>query len=132
MKSPWDTPEWIRSMRCTRLSSGPSQERSGLPSAGVTRLRPARAADTGVLQALFHRHSPNDVYTRFFQRVRSLSYVQLQNEAKRGGEKELQPPLDHHLLDLGNGLGRIEMLGAGLGAIHDGVAAIEPEGIFQI
>src|SRR5258708_6234410 len=40
--------------------------------------------------------------------------------------------LDHHLLDLGDRLGRIEALGAGLGAIHDGVAAIEPERIFEL
>src|SRR5215208_3210991 len=33
-------------------------------------------------------------------------------------------PLDHHLLDLGDRLRRIEMLGAGLGAVHDGVPAI--------
>src|SRR5262245_55702673 len=30
-------------------------------------IRPARAADAGVLQALFHRLSPDDVYTRFFR-----------------------------------------------------------------
>src|SRR5580704_11138563 len=41
-------------------------------------------------------------------------------------------PFDHHLLDLGDRLGRIEALGAGLGAIHDGVAAVEPERIFQL
>jgi hypothetical protein len=29
-------------------------------------VRPARAADAGALQALFHRLSPDDVYTRFF------------------------------------------------------------------
>src|SRR5712672_3175090 len=41
-------------------------------------------------------------------------------------------PFDHHLLDLGDGLRRIEALGAGLGAIHDGVAAIEPERILEL
>jgi hypothetical protein len=40
--------------------------------------------------------------------------------------------LDHHLLDLGDRLGRVQALGAGLGAVHDGVAAIEPERILQI
>src|SRR5260221_5002288 len=39
---------------------------------------------------------------------------------------------DHHLLDLGDRLGRIEALGAGLGAVHDGVAAIEPERILEL
>src|SRR5216684_1212981 len=41
-------------------------------------------------------------------------------------------PFDHHLLDLGDRLRRVEALGAGLGAIHDGVAAVEPERIFQL
>src|SRR5229473_2507818 len=41
-------------------------------------------------------------------------------------------PFDHHAPDLGNGLGRIEMLRACLGAIHDGVTAVEAEGIFEI
>src|SRR6056297_1559953 len=41
-------------------------------------------------------------------------------------------PLDHHLLDLCNRLGGVEALGAGLGAVHDRVTAIELERIFQI
>src|SRR6478672_13098615 len=41
-------------------------------------------------------------------------------------------PLDEHLLDLGDGLGRVEALRAGLGAIHDRVAAVEPERVLKI
>ena len=41
-------------------------------------IRPARAADAGALQGLFHRLSPDDAYTRFFRRVRTLSYADLQ------------------------------------------------------
>src|SRR5262245_55949833 len=41
-------------------------------------IRPARAADAGALQGLFHRLSEDDIYTRFFRRVRSLSYRELQ------------------------------------------------------
>lgn len=41
-------------------------------------VRPARASDAGGLQGLFHRLSVEDVYTRFFRRVRSLSYPELQ------------------------------------------------------
>jgi acyl-CoA hydrolase/RimJ/RimL family protein N-acetyltransferase len=41
-------------------------------------IRPARAADAGALQGLFHRLSEEDVYTRFFRRLRSLSYRDLQ------------------------------------------------------
>ena len=39
---------------------------------------------------------------------------------------------NHHLLDLGDGLGRVEALRAGVGAVHDRVAAIEPERIVQV
>jgi acyl-CoA hydrolase/RimJ/RimL family protein N-acetyltransferase len=42
-------------------------------------VRPARASDVGALQSLFHRLRPEDVYTRFFRRVRSLSYAELEN-----------------------------------------------------
>src|SRR5262249_42725477 len=41
-------------------------------------IRPARAADAGALQGLFHRLPEDDVYTRFFRHVRSLSYRELQ------------------------------------------------------
>src|ERR1700726_3920528 len=41
-------------------------------------------------------------------------------------------PFDQLELELGDRLRRIEALGAGLGAIHDGVAAVEPERIFQL
>src|SRR5690606_18866711 len=39
--------------------------------------------------------------------------------------------LDHQLLDLGDRLARVQTLGAGLGAVHDGVAAIEPERVLE-
>src|ERR1700738_161772 len=41
-------------------------------------------------------------------------------------------PLDHRALDRRDGLGGIEVLGAGVGAIHDGVAAVEPERVLEI
>src|SRR5437899_2208096 len=41
-------------------------------------------------------------------------------------------PLDHLQLEFGNCLGRIEALRAGLGAVHDGVATIEPERVLEI
>src|SRR4029453_17447953 len=40
--------------------------------------------------------------------------------------------LDHQLLDLGDGLGGIEALRASLGAVQDGVAAIQAERVFQV
>src|SRR5258705_13539288 len=48
------------------------------------------------------------------------------------GEASLHLPRDHHLLDLGDRLGGIEALRAGLGAVHDGVAAVEPERILEV
>src|SRR5579872_6243414 len=40
--------------------------------------------------------------------------------------------LDHHLLDLGDRLGGVEALGAGLRAVHDGVATVELERVLEI
>src|ERR1700736_3434910 len=44
----------------------------------------------------------------------------------------LDLPFHHLQLELGNGFRRVEALRARLGAVHDGVAAIEPERVFQI
>jgi acyl-CoA hydrolase/RimJ/RimL family protein N-acetyltransferase len=52
-------------------------------------LRPARAGDAGRLQALFHRLSPDDVYTRFFRHVRSLTYRELQTLCNVNHETEV-------------------------------------------
>src|SRR3569833_1439336 len=40
--------------------------------------------------------------------------------------------LDHLELELGDGFRRVEALRAGLGAVHDGVAAVEAERILEI
>src|SRR5215217_6608632 len=39
---------------------------------------------------------------------------------------------DHQFLGLGDGLGRVQALGADLGAVHDGVAAIELERVLEV
>src|ERR1700719_4074685 len=39
--------------------------------------------------------------------------------------------LGHHSLGIGNRARRVELFRAGLGAVHDGVAAIEPERILE-
>ena len=49
-----------------------------LPDGGTLLLRPARAADAAGLQGLIRRMSDDDLYTRFFRRVRSLSFQELQ------------------------------------------------------
>ena len=41
-------------------------------------IRPAHAPDADGLQALFHRLSPDDAYSRFFGHLRTLSFAQLQ------------------------------------------------------
>ena len=70
-------------------------------------VRPLTTADEGILQRLGQGSDP-DLDT-FSHRA-----------------------LDHQLLDLGNRLGRVEPLGAGLGAVQDGVAAVEAERVLQI
>lgn len=61
-------------------SAYPVQEegRITLANGAEVLLRPARAADADGLRGLFHLLSPDDVYTRFFRQVRSLSYADLQ------------------------------------------------------
>jgi hypothetical protein len=61
-----------------------------------------------VLQALFHRLSPDDVYTRFFRRVRSLSFAEVQtlcnvNHESGGGGKFLF--LSYRAARSGNSIG---------------------------
>lgn len=43
-----------------------------LSNKAVVRLRPARASDLGAIVELFHALSEEDIYTRFFNRIRSL------------------------------------------------------------
>src|SRR5271156_1613903 len=40
--------------------------------------------------------------------------------------------LHHHLLDFGDGFRRVEVFRAGAGAVHDWVAAVEPERVFEL
>src|SRR6476659_5170024 len=49
-----------------------------------------------------------------------------------GSRAHSSPPRQHHLLDLTDRLGRIQTLRARARAIHDGVAAIELEGILKV
>src|SRR5262245_64876919 len=54
-------------------------------------------------------------------------------EAHKGRPYErLHLPLDHRLLDLGDGFRRVEVFRAGLRAVHDGVAAVEAERVLQV
>jgi acyl-CoA hydrolase len=58
----------------------PVHEERRTKLAGGTELliRPTHAVDADALRSLFHLLSPDDVYTRFFHRVRTLSYRDLQ------------------------------------------------------
>src|SRR5229473_7544496 len=40
-------------------------------------------------------------------------------------------PQHHEFLDLGDGLGRVQVFWTRLGAVHDRVAAVEPERVFE-
>jgi len=56
------------------------EERSlKLRSGRAVLIRPARASDARALQSLFHRLPADDVYTRFFSRLRSLSFEEAQS-----------------------------------------------------
>jgi acyl-CoA hydrolase/GNAT superfamily N-acetyltransferase len=52
-------------------------------------LRPAKAIDARALQGLFHRLPPQDVYTRFFRRLKSLSFEEAQNLCNVDQEAEV-------------------------------------------
>lgn len=54
------------------------ERRQTLANGAELLIRPAHAADADALRSLFHLLSPDDVYTRFFRRVRSLSYQDIQ------------------------------------------------------
>ena len=56
----------------------------------------------------------------------------LTDDRLRLGLWQSHHPLDHHPLDLGNRFRRVQPLRAGLGAVHDRVATIELERVFQI
>lgn len=42
-------------------------------------IRPARSTDVRSIQGLFHRMPPEDIYTRFFRKLKSLSFEDAQN-----------------------------------------------------
>src|SRR5579883_2889857 len=50
----------------------------------------------------------------------------------RPDQRATLPPRHQALLDLADRLGGVEVLGAGLGAVHDGVAAIEAERVLEL
>ncbi len=52
-------------------------------------IRPARGSDGGKLQALFHAMSEEDVYRRFFRRVKSLSFTDAQQLCNVNFEDEV-------------------------------------------
>ncbi|MFO7685218.1 MAG: GNAT family N-acetyltransferase [Desulfobacterales bacterium] len=52
-------------------------------------LRPAKASDAPGIRALFHQLSDNDVYTRFFQRVKTLSNHEVQRLCNLNYETEV-------------------------------------------
>lgn len=52
-------------------------------------LRPAKASDAPGIRALFHQLSDNDVYTRFFQRVKTLSNREIQRLCNLNYETEV-------------------------------------------
>jgi RimJ/RimL family protein N-acetyltransferase len=60
-----------------------------LKNGATVLIRPARASDAGALQAQFHHLTPDQVYTRFFHWVKSLSYAELQTLCNVNHETEV-------------------------------------------
>ena len=55
------------------------QERTvHLKNGATVMLRPARASDAATLQSFFHKMSQEDRYTRFFQRLNTLTFTEVQ------------------------------------------------------
>ena len=52
-------------------------------------LRPSRSADAGLLQDLFFRMRPEDVYTRFFRHLRSLTLEMAEHLSSAGYDHEM-------------------------------------------
>jgi acyl-CoA hydrolase/RimJ/RimL family protein N-acetyltransferase len=74
----------------SRVGYPVSEERVVRLKNGVDVLvRPSRAVDAAGLQALFHLMTPDDRYTRFFRRVRSLSFKELQTLCNVNHETEV-------------------------------------------
>jgi acyl-CoA hydrolase/RimJ/RimL family protein N-acetyltransferase len=99
------------------------------------RVRPTRTGDTGAMQALFHRLSEDDVRTRFFQHLKSLTDTAAQHLCSVDYDGEMAfaavtGPLEHerivgtssYYLDPASGLADVgymvdpEWQGSGLGA----------------
>ena len=89
------------------------------PDGGRARQKPAKA---GVLDRRRQDARLMDV------RVLRHRAVLRPRLGQRAGNSP-KAPGHYQLLDLGDRLGRVEVLGTGVGAVHDGVAAVEPEGI---
>jgi len=65
------------------------ERRVELANGAEVLIRPAHVADADGLQALFHRLSPDDVYSRFFGRLCTLSFAELQTLCNLNHETEV-------------------------------------------
>ena len=62
----------------------------------------------------------------------TLTLSMMDDPAITGHKSHRLGACDHHLLDIGDGLGWIQTFGADIGAIHDCMTAIELERVFQL
>ena len=67
-----------------------------------------------------------------FGRLRDLTRVLRHSGSSGHARLALLADSGQQLLDLGNGPAGVQTLGAGLGAIHDGVAPLKNEGCLKI
>ena len=83
---------------------------------GTVRCRAGAVPSAGVW------YGPGSAKQRFARATRCIA----------PGTRTSHLPFDHHHLEFGDRLGGVEALRAGFGAVHDGVAAVEPERVFEI
>src|SRR3954447_25068182 len=68
----------------------------------------------------------------YFKLLRGTKRRRVPAATRERGDDRSNPPLDHLQLELGDRFRRVETLRAGFCAIHDGVAAIQPERVLEI
>src|SRR5262249_59351263 len=74
----------------SRAASPAAEERRvTLGNGAEVLLRPSRSADAGLLQDLFFRMCPEDVYTRFFHHLRSLTLEMAEHLSSAGYDHEM-------------------------------------------
>ncbi|KAI3476364.1 hypothetical protein L1887_62016 [Cichorium endivia] len=120
--------------------SGPLGPKAAIDANGLNNPKAPLYITTGAaghFDGLDAAVSPYPAYSHFVNdTLYGFSTVAFHNRTHRRGHDGAVGGLGcadgHVLLDLCDGLAWVEVLGAGPGAVHDGVAAVEGEGVFEL